>query len=154
MRLDFVQHQKQWEADQARSAPQLPSDLIEDDDLDLSQMSDLPLRDSARSVQSLLPEEEVEEVEHSETLNLEALLTLLPGEALTRGGTLDQDRIRTNTNRQPDRQSERQSDPQSEHFGSDDDDFDALFSELMNEGSHKQEFNIQPHSSNDMMDMS
>ena len=104
MRLDFVQRQKQWEAEQAREAPQIPSDPPEEEEYDLPTSSGNTMQISAPSTQQPpMPENEVDEVLQREDEELEALLSYMPAEG----------------------------DEQSEHLWSDDDDYDALFSEFL-----------------------
>lgn len=110
MRLDFVQRQKQWEAQLAREAPLMPSDPPEDEEegeeYDLPSSSNA-MQVSAPSTQQPTLDYEVDEVEQREREELEALLSYMPA----------------------DEHYER--DEQSEHLYSDDDDYDALFSEII-----------------------
>src|ERR1700761_896588 len=111
MRLDFVQRRRQWESELARDAPLLPSDPLEPDEDREEEDAELPtwsnmMQISTQSTQQKLPEEEVEEVLQQEDAELEALLSYMP--AREEGG-----------------------DRQSDHLYSDDDDYDALFSEFI-----------------------
>lgn len=150
MRLDFVQRQKQWEAEQARSAPLLPSDVPEEDEDDFSQMisSGNAMQTSTYSTQWQATPEEADEIAQMEDQELEALLCFLPGEE----NALPQ---------QYDEQSNemvQESEPMSDHFGSDDDDYDALFSDLINAEAHgmvaEGSGHQAPASRGDAMDMS
>lgn len=138
MRLDFVQRQRQWEAEQARNAPQMPSDPPEeeDEDYDLPMSSGNAMQISAPSTQ--MPQllyDEVEEVLQRENQELEALLSYMPAD-------------------------EYDGDQHSEHhLWSDDDDYDALFSELMEQenvqaGQPKQNLTPAPSQDYEAMDMS
>lgn len=154
MRMDFMQRQRQWESEQARSAPLLPADPPEEDE-DL----DAPLSSSAMQIsqpyasQYSMVEEEADEVAQREKEELEALLSYLPEEE---EGLPDQSNaFADETNAHGGSQ---------EHFGSDDDDYDALFSDLMHaeplpsDGNqqHQQEQQDVNHPQNgdDEMDMS
>lgn len=120
MRLDFVQRRKQWEAQLAREAPALHSDSVGEDDDEKEDGDDegqpwyeLPssnnaMQMSAPSTQQLPLEEEVDQLLQREREELEALLSFMPEEV-----------------------QEREDDNKSDHLYSDDDDYDALFSELM-----------------------
>ena len=142
MRLDFVQRQKQWEAEQARDAPQIPSDPIEEedeeDDYDLPTSSSNAMQMSAPSTQlPTIPEDEVEALLQRENQELEALLSYMNAEGAGEG------------------------DRQSEHLYSDDDDYDTLFSELMEQdaamgGQQQQEdmAPVPPSQDHEAMDMS
>lgn len=134
MRLDFVQRQKQWEAEQARSAPLLPSDAPEEDDEDfaLPMSSNNSMQFSAPSTQWQATQEEADEVAQRENEELEALLSFLPGEEMnvTQPQAQFQEFDHTHQVQQADEQM-------SEHFGSDDDDYDALFSDFINAEAHE-----------------
>lgn len=119
MRLDFVQRRKQWEAQLAREAPTFsPFEFMDDipEEVDES-WYELPSSSGAMHMsapstqQQAAPfvEEEAEEVLRREREELEALLSYMPEEQ--KEGEMDEGR--------------------SEHLYSDDDDYDALFSELM-----------------------
>jgi hypothetical protein len=105
MRLDFMQRQKRWEAQLAREAPPLASDpIVEEDEDD----TDLPTSSSAMQISSQQPEDEVDEVLQREDQELEALLEYMP-----------------------DNEKKQDDTPSSGNLWSDDDDYDALFSEVM-----------------------
>ena len=151
MRLDFVQRQKQWEAEQARSAPLLPSDAPEEEDEDdFSQMmsSGNAMQTSPYSTQWQATPEEAEEIAQMEDRELEALLDFLPGEESTLPQQHDEQSY----------QMAQESEPMSDHFGSDDDDYDALFSDFINAEAHGMAVEGNgpqvPTSSGDAMDMS
>lgn len=110
MRLDYVQRRRQWEAEQDREAPLLPSDPLEDEEDD--DVYDLPtssiaMQMSAPASQQPFPEEEVDEVLQREDEELQALLSLMPNSEDTNDQT------------------------SANHPWSDDDDYDTLFSEMM-----------------------
>ena len=116
MRLDFVQRRKQWEAEQARDAPFILSDPPEseeeeEDEYDLPTSSRNAMQSSQPSMQLPALEEEAEEAAQMEDRELEALLEYMPV-----GGE--------------DKESEGPS-AQSQNLWSDDDDYEELFSELM-----------------------
>ena len=119
MRLDFCQRQKQWEAEQASLAPTLPFEA--DDDLDEKEdMNELPVSSwtgSAMQISQQLrfsqPEEDVDDVLAMEDEELAALLEYMPNDAVSNG------------------EGGVEGDARSEHLWSDDEDYDALFSELM-----------------------
>ena len=104
MRLDYLQRQRQWEAEQAREAPMIPSDPPEEEEPPSSAM---PI--SAPSTQQLWADDEieVEEVVQREDEELAALLEYMSDDGEDGEGEVE-----------------------SEHVWSDDD-YDALFSEYM-----------------------
>ena len=113
MRLDYFQRKKQWEAEQARAAPDVPSDPLEEEEdeelYDLPTSSGNAMQISAPSTQQPRLDDEVDEVLQREDEELEALLEYMPGQDdVGLGGT-----------------------GRDEHLWSDDDDYDALFSEFM-----------------------
>ena len=115
MRLDFVQRQKEWQAERERDAPQLPSDPLEDDnavEYDLPTSSNAMQLFSQAATQEAMQDEEVDEMLQREQEELDALLSYAHSDPLEDG--------------------------RSEHFYSDDDDYDALFSELMGQDSVQQ----------------
>jgi hypothetical protein len=153
MRLDFVQRQKKWEAEQARAAPSLPSDgPEEEEEEDFSQMIF-----SGNAAQSSMPStqqwqatpEEADEIAQMEDEELEALLSFWPGEE----SALPQQQ----GYHQP-VQTQGRDEQMSEHFGSDDDDYDSLFSDFINAEAHETAERGNeaqaPMSSGDAMDMS
>jgi hypothetical protein len=157
MRLDFVQRQKQWEAEQARSAPLLPSDAPEDEDEeDLSHMvfSGDATQTSMSFSQWQATPEEADEIAQMEDEELEALLSFLPGE----GNDLPQQHNNQPIQDQGQGQDQQGNEPMSDHFGSDDDDYDSLFSDFINAEAHgqaEQSSGSQADaSSGDAMDMS
>lgn len=114
MRLDFVQRRKQWEAERARDAPLIPSDPLEPEDeadaYDLPSSSGNAMQFSQTSTQPpAMEEDEVDEVAQMEDRELEALLEYMPVD----GGEA------------------KQGEQQSQNLWSDDDDYEALFSEIM-----------------------
>lgn len=155
MRLDFVQRQKKWEAEQARSAPLLPSDAPEEEEEDLDFSLPLSSNDamqiSAPSSQWHATPEEADEVARRESEELEALLSMLPGEE---AGLL-QHQAQQPQSYEP-HQSHQVDEQMSEHFGSDDDDYDALFTDFINADAHEsaEGGNQTTASSGDAMDMS
>ena len=157
MRLDFVQRQKQWEAEQARLAPLLPSDAPEEEDEeDLSHMifSGNATQTSVSFSQWQATPEEADEIAQMEDEELEALLSFLPGE----GNDLPQQQIYQHIQDQAQGQDQQGNEPMSDHFGSDDDDYDSLFSDFINAEAHGVvEGNNAPQedaSGGDAMDMS
>ena len=158
MRLDFVQRQKQWEAEQARSAPLLPSDAPEEEDEeDLSHMifGGNATQDSMSFSQWQATPEEADEIAQMEDEELEALLSFLPGEGDELPG---QHNYQQSIQNQGQGQDQQGNEPMSDHFGSDDDDYDSLFSDFINAEAHGMaEENNGPQayaSSGDAMDMS
>ena len=157
MRLDFVQRQKQWEAEQARSAPLLPSDAPEEeDDEDPSHMifSGNATQNSLSFSQWQVTPEEADKIAQMEDEELEALLSFLPGE----GNDLPQQQNSQPIQDQGQGQDQQGNEPMSDHFGSDDDDYDSLFSDFVNAEAHGmagENDGFQAHSSSgDAMDMS
>lgn len=137
MRLDFMRRQKQWEAEQARDAPFLPSDPSEPDEddaeYDLSSSSGNAMQLSQPSTQMPVLEEEADEMAQMEDRELEALLELMPVD----GGD----------------------GKQSQNLWSDDDDYEELFSEFMEqEQGHAtgegQQHEEEPAQEGEAMDMS
>lgn len=125
MRLEYVRRQKEWEAELASQAPLMSFDPVEaEDEDDFLQMqmegwAELPassadaMQISASGTQQPWVEEEVDEVLLREDQELEALLSYMPA------GT---DAVA---------QADEREDQRSEHLWSDDDDYDTLFSEYM-----------------------
>ena len=157
MRLDFVQRQKQWEAEQARLAPLLPSDAPEEEDEeDLSHMifSGNATQTSVSFSQWQATPEEADEIAQMEDEELEALLSFLPGE----GNDLPQHHNYQPIQGQDQGQDQQGNEPMSDHFGSDDDDYDSLFSDFINAEAHgmvEESSRTQADaSSGDAMDMS
>ena len=136
MRLDFVQRQKQWEAEQARSAPQIPSDPPEEDEeYDLPSSSGM----MQLSSQPNAPDDQADEVAQREQEELDALVSLMEDDA-------------DGANKLP-----QNDDLQSQHIWSDDDDYDALFSQFVEQDPDAAQHAEQAHdppSSGDAMDMS
>lgn len=158
MRLDFVQRQRKWEAEQARVARFLPCGVAEEEEED-GDNGELPASSGnamQMSSQWDFTPEEADEVARRESEELEELLSLLPGDA---GGLQyyhqqqqQQDSHQAFGSHQPPQRQE-------EHFGSDDDDdYDALFSDLINEEAHGMpEVDENTHTTSggdDAMDMS
>lgn len=111
MRLDFMQRRKQWEAEQAREAPFIPSDPPEpeEDEYDLLMSSGNAMQFSQPSTQLPALEEVADEFAQMEDREFEALLEFMPG----------------------DEEVEQEGGQQSQNLWSDDDDYEELFSELM-----------------------
>lgn len=130
MRLDYMQRQRQWEAELAREAPQIPSDPPEEAEEEDSDQFDLP-RSSGNAMQiSSQPKDEVDDVLQKENEELEALLKFMPD--------ADEDDGR-----------------QSQNLWSDDDDYDALFSEFMEQDAVTQQQSLaSEHQQGEAMDMS
>ena len=137
-RLDFYQRQRQWEAEQALSAPTLPFDAAEE--VGDEEMGELPVSSwmgSAMNIsapptqQSQQDVDEVDEVLARESEELAALLEFMQSEGDENG------------------------DVRSEHLWSDDEDYDALFSELVEKemsGAAQQQEEVQEQG--EAMDMS
>jgi hypothetical protein len=153
MRLNFVQRQKKWEAEQARMAHSLPLDAPEEEEDELeAEGGSWGLPDSSGNAMQMSSQwdaipEEADEVARRESEELEELLSLLPGDA---SGPHQQHQHR--------QQEYPQAPRQDDHFGSDDDDYDALFSDFINEEAHGMPegdgiAHTQP-SGDDAMDMS
>lgn len=170
MRLDFVQRQRAWEAELARAAPFVgEEDVMENGDEEEEDDGDVfggPKSGGGDAMQFSAPgsqqqqwgwqatQEEADEVAEREREELDALLSLLPGEEMQ--GAQEQAQ-----GQQPSFGSseEQQGDEQmSEHFGSDDDDYDALFSDFINADAHETVGGFDqaqvPEGGGDAMDMS
>ena len=117
MRLDFYQRQRQWEAEQALSAPALPFDTPDEvgEDEEANELPEASASRAGRAMQISAPstqaqqpmlEDEVDDVLAREDEELAALLEFMPKE-----------------------------DRRSEHLWSDDEDYDALFFELVEKES-------------------
>jgi hypothetical protein len=151
MRLDFVQRQKKWEAEQARVAHSLPLDAPEEEEEEIDGQeegsfgfpgsSGYAMQMSSSSQWNATPEE-ADEVARRESEELEELLSLLPGDA---SGLPQHQHQHQHQQQEQHFQTQRQ----DEHFGSDDDDYDALFSDLINEEAHG-----MPEEDDNAMDMS
>ena len=127
MRQDFVQRQKKWEAEQARVAHSLPLDAPEEEEID-GQDGSFGFPGSSGDAMQMSSQwdatpEEADEVARRESEELEELLSLLPGDA-------------NGLQQQQEQYQAHQTQRQDEHFGSDDDDYDALFSDFINEEAH------------------
>lgn len=130
LRAEYLRQRREWEGEMAVMAP------VEQDEADMEDVSgwdDLPVS-SAQSggvmsvpgtQRDLLDEEEIEEVAGWEDGELDALLEFMPGYMETNTTTTTEEA--------------RSQKGLSEHFGSDDEDFEALFSELMEHDSMSQE---------------
>ncbi|WPG98271.1 pentatricopeptide repeat-containing protein, chloroplastic [Acrodontium crateriforme] len=136
MRLDFVRQQRQWEAERARDAPWMAAYGPDEDENE----EDLPTSSGAMQLSRLNSqtplaeeEEEVEEVVQMEDQELEALLSFMPA----------------NGDEEMNDQELR-----SDHVWSDDDDYDDLFSEFMDQGNDEQVHVTQTKDYDDDMDMS
>ncbi|KAK5138360.1 hypothetical protein LTR08_003421 [Meristemomyces frigidus] len=121
MRLDFVQRQRKWEAEKARAAPRLHGEMIEEDDME--DIFDFPSATYATSTpatqQQLLPDDELDTVLQRENEELEALISSMPLVA-------PEEAERTDT----EGRREAVSGPE-EHMWSDDDDYEAMFSDYL-----------------------
>jgi hypothetical protein len=147
MRLEYMRQHKAWEVELASQAPQLPSDPIEPEndgqEVDTRGWDELPVSSadqmqmSAPSTQQPWAADEVEDYAQREDEELEALLQYMSQEeaqANAAGGEME-----------------------TEHFGSDDEDFEALFSEIMD--NEQQDVGgyqtlVPSQSSGEAMDMS
>ncbi|KAI7186057.1 hypothetical protein KC363_g6791 [Hortaea werneckii] len=146
MRLDFMQRQRAWEAELAREAPTISSDPPEPEEEE--EGFELPTSSNAMQIsQTSEPprEDEADEIAQQEEEELEALLEYMPGQ---HPGQIPSQRNETHY----------------EHLWSDDDDYDALFSELaesdgaMHDYPHGQEnaapMRAQQQDDDMMMDLS
>lgn len=166
MRLDFVQRQKQWEAEQARSAPLVYADAMGEDEEEFA----LPVSSSGEAMQFFTPsatqwqatQEEADQVAQRENEELEALLSFLPGEEMNVSQAAAAQYQDYNQTAQT-TESQQQDEQMSEHFGSDDDDYEALFSDFINAEAHEaavmggergQPTQVPESSGGDAMDMS
>ena len=138
MRLDYMRQQKRWEAEQARDAPQLSSDPVEEEEeYDLPSSSSV-MQMSTHGSQQPVPDDEVDEVVQRENEELEALLSYMADEE----------------------ENSENRDSQSINLWSDEDDYDALFSELVEHGDdtvseqHQQSVTAQHAYDDEMMDLS
>lgn len=128
MRLDFMQRQRQWEAEQAREAPPLPNETVEEDE----DMYELPsassaMHTSAPPSQQPMPDDELDEVLQREDQEIEALLAhYMPG---------DENETKHTTSNEA----------RSDHMWSDDDDYDALFSEYTDQGGYEERMIASAH---------
>jgi hypothetical protein len=157
MRLDFVQRQKKWEAEQAKVAHSLPLDAPEEEEEGLDVEGAWGLPGSSGDAMQMSSQwdatpEEADEVARRESEELEELLSLLPGDA---SGAQYQHQ---HQHQQQEQNQTHQAQRQEDHFGSDDDDYDALFSDFINEEAHGMpEGGYNTHtapSGDDAMDMS
>lgn len=110
MRLDFLQRQRQWEAEQARSAPTITAD---DDDEAMEYggvEEELPSLSQSKvsSQRRMGPEERAEEALRLENQELDALISLMPGQEEGQGQTQGDGNL-----------------------WSDDDEYDGVFQELL-----------------------
>jgi len=148
MRLDFMQRQRAWEAELAREAPMIPSDPAEPEEEEGEEGFKLPTSSNEMQIsQTSEPprEDEADEIAQQEEEELEALLEYMP---------------RRHAGPTPSELNETH----YEHLWSDDDDYDALFSELvesdgaMHEHQHGQEntapMRAQQQDDDMMMDLS
>lgn len=139
MRLDFVQRQKQWEAEQARSAPAVFADAMGEDEEE--EVFAMPVSSSGDAMQFFTPsatqwqatQEEADQVAQRENEELEALLSFLPGEEIN----VSQSTAAAQYQDYNQPESQREDEQMSEHFGSDDDDYEALFSDFINAEAHE-----------------
>lgn len=136
MRLDFVQKQKAWEAERARDAPSLPFEMVEEEEdgifLPTSNSGINGLQIPAPANQQTLLDDEIDDLIRREVEEVQALLAYIPS-------TEDEER----------------NDARTDHLWSDDDDYDALFSEMLEQEKHvsQHERHLEPPSLGDEMDM-
>lgn len=141
-RLDYLKEKRRWEAEQVRSAPQLHPDFAE---AEKPLENDLPTYSSqmvwdTRSQSDYPLDPEADAILQQENEELEALVALM-----------QEDELRQNNSRET-------HDDRSSAFGSDDDEYDNIFMNLVDEtggaatgsGQHQQN---QP-SADDEMDLS
>lgn len=142
MRLDFMRARRDWEASLAKDAPLLPSGPPEPDEDENAYK--LPTFSSGKSMQISLPstqlqvlkeEEEVDEMAQMEDRALEALLEMMPESHDGNDG----------------KWSER---GQEQNLWSDDDDYEELFSELMERDVAGTEWQASTERDGEAMDMS
>lgn len=109
MKLDYVAERRRWEAEQARAAPN-PGEPSEDSEND-EEHNDLPMWGSQQTEarRSSQPEEEAEAVMQQESEELDALISMMEEQE----------------------QSKDTSGAETPGFGSDDEDYDMIFSEYL-----------------------
>lgn len=132
-----MQRQRQWEAELAREAPSLLNEPVEEDHdaTDLLPSSNV-IQIVAPSTQQPMLDEVVDELLHREDAELEALLTYLPD------------------NKEDMRASADDSMHVSKHFGSDDDDYDALFYEAIDMTDGARQHTADSAENGEAMDLS
>jgi len=136
MRLDFVQKQKAWEAERARDAPSLPFEMVEEEEdeifLPTSNSGSNGLQIPSPANQQTLLDDEIDDLIRREVEEVQALLAYIPS-------TEDEER----------------NDARTDHLWSDDDDYDALFSEMLKQEEHpsQHELHLEPPCFGDEMDM-
>lgn len=121
-RLEFYRQQRAWEAEQSRAAPDLRWDVPDEEFEEFQDdVAELPASSWTGSAMQFSqpprpsqPQDEVDEVMAREDEELAALLENMPEDSM-QGTGFDGDGA-------------------SELFGSDDEDYDALFSELIERG--------------------
>ena len=119
-RLEFYRLQRAWETQQARSAPTLSWDAPEEEAEEDVELPESTWAGSVMQVsQQSRPEDEVDDLLAREDEELAALLEFMPDA----GRNVEQ----------------RDGDERSEHLWSDDEDYDALFSELMSQEQAQQQ---------------
>lgn len=116
-RLDYLKEKRRWEAEQVRSAPQLHPDFVEAEEAleyDLPTYSSQMVWDP-QSQSNHPPDPEADAILQQENEELEALVALM-----------QEDEIRQNN-------SQEAHDDRSSAFGSDDDEYDNIFMNLIDE---------------------
>jgi hypothetical protein len=142
-RLDYLKEKRRWEAEQVRSAPQLHPDFAEAEetsDYDLPTYSNQMSWDpQAQSEHPLDPEADL--VQQQEDEELEALIALMQE---------DENRRNQHSNCQ------EAHDDRSSAFGSDDDEYDSIFMDMIDEtgGATTGPEQQDQHTADDSMDLS
>ena len=122
MRLDFVQRQKAWEAQLAREAPVITSEPAEDENEEEDDLlptfsssgNAMQISSAPSTQQQVQPEDEVDAILQREDEELAALIGSLPAEGEDHGiDAREEDRL------------------QQQNLWSDDEEYDALFSEIL-----------------------
>lgn len=139
MRLDFMQKQKAWEAERARDAPSLPFEVIEQEEDEISSPTLSSGRNGiqifAPTSQPTMPSVEIDDLIRHEFEEVQALLAYMPPN-----------------------EDEEVKDAHSDYIWSDDDDYDSLFSEVLEQEQRSSQHERQaesPHDEDEMaMDLS
>jgi hypothetical protein len=135
MRLDYVRQQRQWQAEQARAAPIFDYEPEEEEEDygeegealfgnggSTQNSSDMEMQLPQSSFGAFVREDEIDQVLQMEDEELEALLEHLPMQQYQQ-------------TQQQDDGMKAQSQWSAEHFGSDDEDYDVIFSEMLSQSS-------------------
>lgn len=132
LRAEYLRQRRKWEGEMAFQAPMDEDEEETDGSKDVTGWDDLPMSSAQSGMlmsapgtqRNLVDDDQVEEVAGWEDGELDALLEFMPGYS------------ETNTTGPEDTRTQNVA---QEHFGSDDEDFEALFSELMEQDAMSQE---------------